>query len=89
VRAGSLNVIHLALVLTGSSNARINKQALQLVFILKLLFPEAEARDKWEPSEKLVPLSDIGQHWTEKYFHQTQNLSKNLEAISEFQAPEG
>jgi hypothetical protein len=40
------------------------------MFILILLFTEAEAREKWEPSEKLVALSDIWQHWTEKYFHQ-------------------
>jgi hypothetical protein len=60
------------------------------VFILILLFPEAEEREKWGPSEKLLPLSDIRQHWTENYFHQRRKIFPNIiEATSEFQAPEG
>ena len=87
VRTGSLNVIQLALVLTGSSKASINTEALQLVFILILLFPEAEAREKWVPSEKLVPLSDIPQHWTEKYFHRNAKSFQKSRSHLRIQSP--
>jgi hypothetical protein len=60
------------------------------VFILILLFAEAVARENREPSEKLVPHFGHPAALDRKVLSpKMQNLSINLKATSEFQAPEG
>jgi hypothetical protein len=48
------------------------QQCSMLIFIYKVLLPEGQTVEAWEPS-KNNGLSEIREHWIQKYFHLSLN----------------